>query len=201
MPRTRQEKDQYKQILEKASHHLAYDKNDSNKFLENFDEAKRTIPSRLVNSTISSNVKELFQDRSCLELSNQSHIFWFIINALKSFTENQGEGLLPVRGEVPDMVTNTNSYVKLVEIYQEQAKKDCEIVFNYLIDLLKKHNRYSINDEANLQELVRIYCKNATFLKVLRSTLIKNEDDILKQQLEQLPSEQSPDEPEPELTW
>lgn len=201
LPRTRQEKEQFKQILEQLSHHSAYDTNDSNKFLENFDEAKRTIPSRLVTSTIPSNVKDLFQDRSCLELSNQSHIFWFIINALKSFTQNQGVGLLPVRGEVSDMVTNTSSYVKLVEIYQEQARKDCELVLNYLIDLLKKHNRYSPDEQTNLHELVRIYCKNATFLRVIRSSSIKNENDILKQQVEQLANETSSNEPEPDLAW
>ena len=38
------------------------------------------------------------------------------------------------------MITNTNSYVKFLEIYQEQAKKDSDIVNNYLVDLLKRYN-------------------------------------------------------------
>ena len=88
---------------------------------------------------------------------------------MKLFTQNQGHGLLPVRGEVPDMITNTNSYVKLVEIYQEQAKKDCEIIHNYLIDLLKKtqsifNNGHQMNKQT-LHELVHIYCKNAIIFK------------------------------------
>ncbi|CAF1343280.1 unnamed protein product [Adineta steineri] len=178
LPCTRIEKDEFKKILEKFSHHSAYDIHDHNKSLENFDEAKRTIPSRLIKTNLSSTIKELFQDQSCLELTNQTEIFWFIIHALKLFTENEGQGLLPVRGEVPDMITNTNSYVKLVEIYQEQAKKDCEIVHNYLCDLLKKYNRLS-NHNLNLHHLVQIYCKNASFLKVLRTTAIKNEDDLI----------------------
>ena len=113
-----------------------------------------------------------------MELSNHSNLFWFILHALKLFTENEGQGLLPVRGEVPDMITNTSSYVKLVEIYQEQAKKDCEIVHNYLIDLLKKYNRSS---NMNFYNLVQIYCKNASFLKVLRTTAIKNHENLLDQ--------------------
>jgi len=124
---------------------------------------------------------------------------------MKLFTENEGQGLLPVRGEVPDMITNTNSYVKLVEIYQEQAKKDCDIIQNYLIDLLKKHNRFSTmtsNEQATLHELVRIYCKNASFLRVLRTSSIKNEDDLLKKQIEQISFESSSaDEPEPDICW
>lgn len=204
LPRIRKEKDDFKKLLDEMSHHSAYDENDSNRILENFEEAKRTIPSRLVNTNLPSTIKDLFQDRSCLELNNQSNIFWFIIHAIKLFTENEGENLLPVRGEVPDMLTNTNSYVKLVEIYQEQAKKDCDIIQNYLIDLLKKHNRYSSmtsNEQASLHELVHIYCKNSSFLKMIKSSAIKNEDELLQKQLEQTSLEISADEPEPDICW
>ncbi|CAF4769178.1 unnamed protein product, partial [Rotaria sp. Silwood2] len=140
--------------------------------------AKRTIPSRLVDTKLPLTIKELFQDQSCLELSDQTNIFWFIIHAIKLFTENEGQGLLPVRGEVPDMITNTSSYIKLLKIYQEQAKKDCEIVNNYLFDLLKKYNRLS-NEYIDSYELVEIYCKNASFLRILRTTTIKNENDLI----------------------
>lgn len=200
LPRIRKEKDEFKQILDQLSHHSAYDVNDSNRSLENFEEAKRTIPSRLVTTTVPSAVGELFQDRSCLELSNQSHIFWFIINAIKLFTENEGQGLLPVRGEVPDMLTNTSSYVKLVDMYQEQAKRDRDVVYNYLVDLLKKHNRFT-NEQAVLHDLVHIYCKNASFLRVVRTAPMKNEDDLLQKHIEQLSMDVSADEPEPEMCW
>ncbi len=83
------------------------------------------------------------------------------------------------------MLTNTNSYVKLVEIYQEQAKRDCEIVHNYLIDLLKKYHRLS---NIDLHHLVQIYCKNASFLKVLRTAAIKEQDHLV-------------DETDSDLSW
>lgn len=175
LPRTRLEKDEFKKILDELSRHSAYDANDSNRSLENFDEAKRTIPSRLVETTLPSTIKELFEDQSCIELSKHSNIFWFIIHAIKLFTENEGQGLLPVRGEVPDMLTKTNSYVKLVEIYQAQAKKDCDIVHKYLLDLLQTNDRLSDMDFHNL---VQIYCKNASFLKVLRTAAIKAQADL-----------------------
>ncbi|CAF0918090.1 unnamed protein product [Adineta ricciae] len=200
LPRNRKDKDEFKEVLEQLSHHVAYDVHDKNRILENFEEAKRTIPSRLVQTTIPSNITELFQDRSCLELSSQSHIFWFIISAIKLFTENEGQGLLPVRGEVPDMITNTNSYVKLVQIYQEQAKKDAELIYNYLADLLKEHNRFS-NEQALLHDLVHIYCKNASFLRVLRTSALKNEDELLQKYIAQNPIDTSSDEPEPDICW
>ena len=204
LPRVRKEKDDFKRVLEQLSHHAAYELSDRNKSLENFEEAKRTIPSRLVTTTIPSAVKELFEDRACSELSNQSHLFWFIIHAIKSFTEHEGQGLLPVRGEVPDMITNTASYVTLLEMYQEQAKKDCDIIYNYLVDLLKKYDRFSSmssSEQANLCAMAHIYCKNASFLRVLRTAAMKDEEGLLQKQIDQIPLELSSDEPEPDVCW
>ncbi|CAF0867898.1 unnamed protein product [Rotaria sordida] len=177
LPHTHIDKDEFKKILDQLSHHSSYDIHDKEKYLENFEEAKRTIPSRLVKTNLPSTIKELFQDQSCFELSEQTNIFWFIIHAIKLFTENEGQGLLPVRGEVPDMITNTDSYIKILKIYQEQAKKDCEIVNNYLFDLLKKY-RLS-NEYIDSYDLAEIYCNNASFLKVLRTTAIKNENNLI----------------------
>jgi len=70
------------------------------------------------------------------------------------------------------MITNTNSYIKTVEIYQQQTKKSCDIVHNYLIDLLK--NKY-----MNSYSLVQVYCENASFLKLLRTTAIKNRQNFI----------------------
>lgn len=88
--------------------------------------------------------------------------------------------------------------------HHEQVIKDCEIIHNYLIDLLKKHNRFSTmtsNEQATLHELVYIYCKNASFLKVLRTTSIKNDSNLLEKQIEQISLESSVDEAEPEICW
>jgi len=57
------------------------------------------------------------------------------------------------------------------------------------------------NEQATLHELVHIYCKNASFLKVLRTTSIKNEDDSLKKQIEQISLDTSADEPDPDICW
>ena len=177
LPRTRPDKEQFKGIVDRLSHHSVYESQDQHKQLENFEEAKRTIPSRLVSTTLPSTLQALFQDPSCLELTEQTNIFWFIIHALKLFTEHEGQGLLPVRGEIPDMITNTSSYVQLVKIYQEQAKEDCDRVHNHLLDLLNEYNA-SLKEHVHLSQLLQTYCKNAAFLKVLRTPPTKNQDEF-----------------------
>ena len=174
LPRTRQEKDEFKLVLDDLSIHHDVDR----KHLENFAEAKRTIPSRLVSTTIPSTITELFLDPKCIDLNDRTSISWFILHAIKLFSENEGKGLLPVRGEIPDMITDTNSYVKLVRIYQDQAKHDIEIVYNYLIDLLTKHNE-SFREQTNLNHLVEIFCKNSSFLRVIRTKPLKDDEDFI----------------------
>lgn len=178
LPRTRQDKEQMKMILDQYSEHHELIYQDPSKNYENFQEAKRHIPSRLVETSIPTTIQELFEDRCCLELNEQTNIFWFIIHAIKLFTQNEGKGLLPVRGELPDMITDTKSYVRLVQIYQEQAKQDCEYVQSHLFDLLTKYNE-TLAEKLNLDDLVQTYCKNAYFLQVLRTKLIDNEDILI----------------------
>lgn len=38
--------------------------------------------------------------------------------ALKDFVNNEGNGCLPVRGELPDMIADTSSYIKLQQMYE-----------------------------------------------------------------------------------
>jgi hypothetical protein len=47
----------------------------------------------------------------------------------------------------------------------------------YLIDLLKQYNCLT-NEYMNLYHLLQIYCKNASFLKVLRTTAIENQENF-----------------------
>jgi NEDD8-activating enzyme E1 regulatory subunit len=179
LPSTRQDKDKFKSIIEQLSCHSTCDIDDQHRQSENFQEAQRTMRSRLVRTSVPSTLYDLFQDRSCLDLTDRTELFWFIIHAMKLFTEHEGHGQLPVRGELPDMITNTTSYIELVQIYQQQAKHDQSIVHNYLFNLLERH-RSSFREHVHLDELVQIYCKNAPFLRVLRTKAIDNDDYFMQ---------------------
>jgi len=46
----------------------------------------------------------------------QSKPFWVMAKAVRDFVENEGEGLLPLRGSVPDMTAKTDRYVALQQV-------------------------------------------------------------------------------------
>lgn len=46
----------------------------------------------------------------------QSKPFWIMARALKDFVDNEGNGRLPVRGTLPDMVADTFKYISLQQL-------------------------------------------------------------------------------------
>lgn len=57
------------------------------------------------------------KDAACLNLTKVSVDFWILMHALKRFVEEEGEGALPVSGVIPDMKSDTESYVLLQRMY------------------------------------------------------------------------------------
>ncbi|OSX81262.1 hypothetical protein BU14_0023s0066 [Porphyra umbilicalis] len=54
--------------------------------------------------------------------------FWLHAAALRSFVETAGGGRLPVAGALPDMTSDTGSYVALQTVYAERAAADAAAV-------------------------------------------------------------------------
>ena len=48
--------------------------------------------------------------------------FWEMVSALKAYTENEGGGNLPIRGDLPDMTSSSDRYLKLLAAYREAAE-------------------------------------------------------------------------------
>ncbi|KAJ1915934.1 NEDD8-activating enzyme E1 regulatory subunit [Tieghemiomyces parasiticus] len=80
---------------------------------ENFEEAEKNALRALNPTEIPSAIQALFDCSACQNLTSQSPDFWIIVRALRDFVQQEGEGQLPVSGGVPDMKTDTVSYVKL----------------------------------------------------------------------------------------
>ena len=71
---------------------------------ENFEEAIKAVNGALVATTLPSEVRRIFEDDKCANLSAGSDDFWVIARAVKDFVESDdGKGMLPVRGSIPDM--------------------------------------------------------------------------------------------------
>lgn len=46
----------------------------------------------------------------------QSSSFWIIAKAVRDFVENEGGGLLPLKGSLPDMTADTEKYISLQQM-------------------------------------------------------------------------------------
>lgn len=47
----------------------------------------------------------------------QSSSFWIIAKAVRDFIDNEGRGLLPLKGTLPDMTADTEKYITLQQMY------------------------------------------------------------------------------------
>lgn len=52
----------------------------------------------------------------------QSSSFWIIAKAVRDFIDNEGKGLLPLKGTLPDMTADTEKYITLQQMYNINPK-------------------------------------------------------------------------------
>lgn len=123
-----------------------------NEELENFEEALRAVNTALLPTKVPDSVLKIISDSKCMALNNKSDDFWVMARGLKDFIDTQG-GLLPVRGSIPDMFSDSDRYIQLSNIYRNQAAADAEIVYKSVQNHLESIGRSPVN--ANLQFLMK----------------------------------------------
>uniref|UniRef100_A0A2M4CYD2 NEDD8-activating enzyme E1 regulatory subunit n=1 Tax=Anopheles darlingi TaxID=43151 RepID=A0A2M4CYD2_ANODA len=141
---------------------------------ENFEEAIKAVNSSFGGGKPSSAVLEILQDDRCVNVNKESNSFWIMARALKDFVDNEGNGLLPVPGVLPDMTADTNSYISLQNVYRTQAAHDADIVFRRARQLLKELNK---PNDLITEKDVRLFCREAANIAVQRGTKIADEFD------------------------
>ncbi|KAL6045048.1 NEDD8-activating enzyme E1 regulatory subunit [Balamuthia mandrillaris] len=110
-------------------------------------------------------VKEILADDKAKNLTKDSTDYWFLVAAVREFVENEGKGLLPLQGSIPDLTADTNTYMHLQDIYQAKAEADIAVVTKHLQALLSNAGR----DPSSIPtSYIRKFCKNALYLRVLR---------------------------------
>ncbi|THH17970.1 hypothetical protein EUX98_g9034 [Antrodiella citrinella] len=88
-------------------------------------------------------------------------VFHALLQTLKLFVESpDGPGCLPLTSTLPDVHTDTESYVKLQKMYKEQAAKEAAL----FKDILKKTYPDTPLDDS----MVDLFVKNTHHVKVLR---------------------------------
>ena len=129
---------------------------------ENFDEAVaqtyRVTPGPAVPRTVSA----LFDDAKLrgTVLGESTPPFFHLLAALREYLAEEPHAL-PVSATLPDMHTDTKSYVELQMIYKDQARRER----NAFARVLDKRGRPHSVDEAVIDDFV----KNAHGLKICRS--------------------------------
>lgn len=137
---------------------------------DNFEEAINNVWRACSTTNINADVLNLLEDPAARNLTSETTKFWFLTRAVSDFVK--ATGLLPLCGDVPDMKSDTTTYINLQQIYRAKAKADIASVKKYLQTHLSNHHR-SI-DQIPDQEIA-VFCKHAAFLKVLRYRSLKQE--------------------------
>jgi amyloid beta precursor protein binding protein 1 len=160
---------------------------------ENFNEAIQHVNTALLPSRIPDEVQKILDDDSCVNLHSESKPFWIMARAVKEFVEKEGQGLLPLRGSIPDMTADSDRYIQLQSVYRDQANQDIFAVTSHLLRLLQTLGR---DEPLNLQktrspasspaskpqdnitdEDIKMFCRNASFLRVIRCRSLAVEYD------------------------
>ncbi|XP_073837597.1 nedd8-activating enzyme E1 regulatory subunit APP-BP1 [Musca autumnalis] len=139
---------------------------------ENFEEAMKAVNTAFGGGHITSSLKAIFEDDACNNLNKQSKPFWIMAKALKDFVEQENNGMLPLPGILPDMTADTESYINLQNIYRQQALQDADSVYRRLQTILKE---LGLSPDTISDKTVRLFCKEAAHLTVIRGSKIAHE--------------------------
>ncbi|XP_011308267.1 NEDD8-activating enzyme E1 regulatory subunit [Fopius arisanus] len=162
------------QLRDKIKHGIRKDENGIPLDEENFEEAIRAVNTSIGHTTVPKSVLEILNDDRCVNLTAKSTSFWIIARAIRDFMENEGCGLLPVKGALPDMTADTEKYIALSQIYHKQAVSDVEAVWRHTIRLLRQLGRSS---DSIPEKDVKLFCRYASDIHVERGTSIADEYD------------------------
>lgn len=144
---------------------------------ENFDEAIKNCNMAFTNTRIPDEVNDIIQRSPMIahfdsrSLANTK--FWILVKALKEFVARKA--LLPVRGSLPDMFSDSKRYIELQNIYKDIAERDCQL----LSELASKYlQEYNLPASTISYDDVKLFSKNAFFLRVITGLSLQDEMKI-----------------------
>jgi len=95
---------------------------------ENFDEASQKAHFAWLPYKIPDQIVDILIDPKTVNTTAESTNFWLLANAVKAFVENEGHGKLPLMGTIPDMTSDTHSFVNLQHLFRQKSLEDAEVV-------------------------------------------------------------------------
>jgi len=115
----------------------------------------------------------VFNDDQAKNLTKDSTPFWLVVAAINEFRKHEGKGTFPCCPTIPDMTTNSVSYVKIQEIFGARAERDAKAVYGHLQKILKTTGS---STEISM-DYVNIFLKNLRGAYVTRVRSLEQEYD------------------------
>ncbi|XP_064130011.1 NEDD8-activating enzyme E1 regulatory subunit isoform X1 [Loxodonta africana] len=169
IPKTYKEKEDFRDLIRQG---ILKNENGAPEDEENFEEAIKNVNTALNTTQIPSSIEDIFNDDRCVNITKQTPSFWILARALKEFVAKEGQGNLPVRGTIPDMIADSGKYIKLQNVYREKAKRDAAAVGNHVAKLLQSIGQAP---ESISEKELKLLCSNSAFLRVVRCRSLAEE--------------------------
>jgi amyloid beta precursor protein binding protein 1 len=158
---------------------------------ENFGEAVKAVNTALNAVEVPSTIKALVTRPEATSLTDKSDKFWILVNALGVFIE--ANGMPPMRGAIPDMTAESDTYVALQRIYRKKAADDIAAITTSVTNTLESLGKPV--DFISATE-IKTFCKNAGSITMVSTTNIVDEwsaEGVKRESVEQMLENQDDD--------
>uniref|UniRef100_A0A8C2ENY4 NEDD8-activating enzyme E1 regulatory subunit n=1 Tax=Cyprinus carpio TaxID=7962 RepID=A0A8C2ENY4_CYPCA len=172
LPKNYKEKEAFRQLIRAG---ILTNENGTPEDEENFEEAIKNVNTALNPTKVPSGTEEIFNAEQCENITAQSPSFWVIAHGVRDFVRNEGNGNLPVRGTIPDMIADSDKFIKLQNVYRDKAMKDAAVVSKHVEALLQSVGK---PPESTSEQEIKLFCKNAAFLRVVRCRSLAEEYSV-----------------------
>ncbi|XP_066509924.1 NEDD8-activating enzyme E1 regulatory subunit-like [Hoplias malabaricus] len=169
LPKNYKEKEAFRQLIRGG---IRTNESGAPEEEENFDEAIKNVNTALNATKISSAVEDIFNSEQCENITSQTPVFWLMVRGVRDFVRNEGNGLLPLRGTIPDMIADSDKFINLQNVYREKALQDAAVVSKHIQTHLQNVGK---PPECVSENDIRLFCKNAAFLRVVRCRSLAEE--------------------------
>jgi len=143
---------------------------------ENFQQAISNLRTALMPASqhIPDDVREVLGDDKAAVTDEATSDFWILARAVREFVAcaEEGNGSLPLPGKIPDMVSDTGSYMELQKMYSAKAEADLQAVTARVNRILEAVGKPAGSVPAGD---VHLFCRNVQNLRCLRPRSIEEE--------------------------
>jgi len=141
---------------------------------ENFEEAIKNCNSAFTSTRVPGEILEILQKSTHIthlnQLSNSNAKYWCLVKALKEFVDTKG--VLPIRGTLPDMFSDSKRYIELQNIYSDLAARDIQTMSELVAKCV---NNAQLPAGFVSSDEVKIFCKNSFFLRAIEGHSLQDE--------------------------